>query len=233
MKISVVIFPGSNCDHDVIHIYERLLKQEVSAVWHTETNLGKPDLVVLPGGFAHGDYLRTGAMAKVSPIMKEVKAFANRGGPLLGVCNGFQILCEAGLLPGALLQNIGMKFLSQFVQLKVENNKTPFTRAIKPGSIITCPIAHFEGNYFADSDTIKSLEDKGQVVFRYCGKNGEVDFDNREINPNGSCHSIAGICNQKGNVVGLMPHPDRAAESLIGYVGADSGLSVFESVLAS
>lgn len=228
MKVAVVVFPGSNCDHDVLHLYG-LLGQETRAVWHRETDLGAPDIVVLPGGFSHGDYLRTGALAKLSPIMNEVRRFAGRGGPVIGICNGFQILCEAQLLPGVLLQNLPMKFLSQFVHYRVEQTATPFTKGIVAGTIITSPIAHFEGNYFADSDTLKSLEDHEQVVFRYCDAAGHVDHDSRACNPNGAAHSIAGICNEGRNVVGLMPHPERAAEKIVGFVGGDCGRSIFEA----
>lgn len=227
MRVSVVVFPGSNCDHDAWHVYKNLLKQDVNMIWHRDTDLQKPDVVILPGGFAYGDYLRTGALAKISPVMRAVKDFADKGGQVLGICNGFQILCEAGLLPGALLQNIDMKFLSRFVTMRVENLKTPFTKRFTQGGLITCPIAHGEGNYFADSETIKRLEGQGQVVFRYCDKDGKVNPEDRETNPNGAINAIAGICNEKGNVVGLMPHPERACEEMIGQVGGGSGLGVF------
>lgn len=232
MSVSVVIFPGSNCDHDAIHCYEAILNQKVEQIWHRDTDLKSPDVVVVPGGFSFGDYLRTGAMAKVSPIMKSIKEFAAKGGPVIGICNGFQILCEAGLLPGALLQNIQMKFLSRFVNIKVESTSTPFTRQAKKGEVITCPIAHFEGNYFVDSDTLKRLEDNDQVVFRYSSPSGEVAFDNLEWNPNGSLHAIAGVTNEKRNVVGLMPHPERAVEKVVGYLGVESGKVVFSSSVA-
>ena len=227
MRVSVVVFPGSNCDHDAIYGYESLKGAIVTSVWHRESDLKSPELVVIPGGFAYGDYLRTGAMAKLSPVMKEVVKFAEKGGPVLGICNGFQILCEAGLLPGVLLRNIDLKFLSMFVTLKVENYSTPFTKGIRKGSLITCPIAHGEGNYFADEETIKELEGEGRVVFRYCNLKGEWNQDDRLSNPNGATNSIAGICNSKGNVVGLMPHPERACEKLIGHVGGESGAGVF------
>lgn len=228
MKVSVVVFPGSNCDHDVLHLYG-LLGQQVMSVWHRETDLKNPDLVVLPGGFSHGDYLRTGALAKLSPIMHEVRKFAEKGGPVIGICNGFQILCEAELLPGVLLQNLPRKFLSQFVYVKVEKNDTVFTRGIEPGHVLCCPIAHFDGNYFADDDTVKRLEDKGQVIFRYCDAQGKVDHDSRVSNPNGARNSIAGICNERRNVIGLMPHPERAAEKSVGYIGGQSGRVIFEA----
>ena len=231
-RVSVVVFPGSNCDHDVIHLYRALLKTDVYQVWHKDRDLKNPDLVIVPGGFSYGDYLRTGALAKLSPVMESVSEFAKKGGPVLGICNGFQILCEAGLLSGVLLQNIGMKFLSQFVHLKVENTKTPFTTKLSKGAIISCPIAHGEGNFFAAPETIKALEGEGQVVFRYCAETGVVKNEDRRSNPNGSINSIAGICSPKGNVVGMMPHPERAAEALIGWIGGETGRPVFESVLA-
>lgn len=229
VKVSVIVFPGTNCDHDAVHLYRELLSAEVTEVWHRESELGAPDLVIVPGGFSYGDYLRTGALAKLSPIMREVKAFAERGGSVVGICNGFQILCECGLLPGALLMNIERKFLSRFIHLKVENNQTPVTTTMSKGEIITCPIAHFEGNYYADQDTIAELEGEGQVVFRYCACDGVVDAANRETNPNGSINAIAGICNRERNVVGFMPHPERAIESSVGYLGGASGLKLFEA----
>ena len=230
MRVTVVVFPGSNCDHDVIHTYGTVLGHTVSSVWHREADLKRPDLVVLPGGFAYGDYLRTGALAKISPVMREVVKFAEQGGSVLGICNGFQILCESGLLPGVLLQNVQRRFLSQFVHVKVENKSTPFTEKFSTGEVFTCPIAHNEGNYFANAQTIERLEKDGRVVFRYCSAQGEVDPNNLESNPNGAANAIAGICNEAGNVVGLMPHPERAAEKLIGFVGADSGLRVFQGL---
>ena len=228
MRVSVVVFPGSNCDHDVLHVYKHHLNATVRSVWHKDNDLGKPDVVILPGGFSYGDYLRTGALSKLSPVMQSVSEFAAQGGSVLGICNGFQILCECGLLPGVLLQNQGMRFLSQFVHIKVENNKTAFTKKFKESEIVTCPVAHGEGNYFADPETIDRLEGEGRVVFRYCSDAGQIDHQNQLLNPNGSINSIAGICNEKGNVVGLMPHPERSAEELIGYIGENSGLRVFQ-----
>ncbi|MBX7136725.1 MAG: phosphoribosylformylglycinamidine synthase subunit PurQ [Oligoflexia bacterium] len=233
MRVSVILFPGSNCDHDAEYVYRKLLGQEVQLVWHREHDLRSPDLVVLPGGFAYGDYLRTGALARVSPVMQEIRKFASRGGPVLGICNGFQILCESGLLPGALLQNIGMRFLSQFVHIKIENAGTVFTRGCAQGSVITCPVAHFEGNYFADEQTLERLEGEGRVVFRYCDRDGRVDAADRVLNPNGAAHAIAGIANEFGNVVGLMPHPERAVEDIIGGVGRNSGLPMFAGSLSN
>ena len=231
-KVTVVIFPGSNCDHDVIHTYQELLDCQVTSVWHRDRDLKNPDIVVLPGGFAYGDYLRTGALAKISPVMQEVVRFAERGGKVLGVCNGFQILCEAGLLPGVLMQNSQRKFLSRFVHLKVENNSTPFTSKYAKAAVLTCPIAHNEGNFYADEATLKLLEDKNRIVLRYCSASGAVDPLNLEWNPNGAALAIAGICSEKGNVVGMMPHPERAAEKRVGDMGRDSGLGVFQSSLA-
>ncbi len=231
-KVAVVVFPGSNCDHDVIHLYRALLKCDVAPVWHKDRDLQGADLVVVPGGFAYGDYLRTGALAKLSPVMGEVAAFAKKGGPVIGICNGFQILCEAGLLPGVLLQNIQTKFLSQFVHIKVESSSTPFTSGIKSGTVVTCPISHGEGNYFADPAVIKQLEDKDRVVFRYCSKDGQVRPEDLTINPNGSINAIAGITNEGRNVVGMMPHPERAAEALVGWFGGNSGLTLFSKQAA-
>lgn len=230
MKATVVRFPGSNCDHDVEHLYGSLLGASVTVAWHTEKDLKKPDVIVVPGGFSFGDYLRTGALARVSPIMESIKKFADDGGAVIGICNGFQILCECGLLPGVLLRNIDMKFLSRFVSMKAENTKTPFTNKFEKNSVITCPIAHGEGNYFCDEETLNALENNGQIVFRYCDKDGNRLDTDREINPNGSLHSIAGICNARGNVVGLMPHPERAVEGIVGARGSDSGLRVFQGL---
>ena len=228
MRVAVVVFPGTNCDHDVLHVFGGLLKAEAFPVWHRDTDLQKADLVVLPGGFSYGDYLRTGALAKLSPVLHSVKDFAAQGGRVLGICNGFQILCEAGILPGVLLENVGRRFLSQFVSIKVEPSNNFFTSEISVAKVITCPIAHFQGNYFADSATLSDMEKNGQVVFRYSDASGRVAVDDHSINVNGSCNAIAGICNKAGNVVGLMPHPERAAECLVGYVGGASGLEPFK-----
>jgi len=233
MRISVVVFPGSNCDHDIAHVYGAVLKQKVSLVWHRDRDLQRPDIVVIPGGFAHGDYLRTGALAKLSPIMSEVVKFAESGGPVLGICNGFQILCESGLLPGVLLQNIQRRFLSRFVHVKIERGDTAFTRGIAPGHVVTCPIAHFEGNYFAPVETIAELEGEGRVVFRYSDASGLVEPFNLETNPNGAINAIAGITNKRRNVVGLMPHPERSAEVLVGGIGGDSGRCIFTGSIAA
>ncbi len=233
MRVAVVVFPGTNCDQDVLHVFGGLLKAETFPVWHRDTDLQNADLVVLPGGFSYGDYLRTGALAKLSPVMQSVKDFAGNGGRVLGICNGFQILCEAGLLPGVLLENVGRRFLSQFVSLKVEPSNNFFTSGIPTDRVITCPIAHFQGNYFADAETLAQLEKNNQVVFRYSDSSGKVDAKDYATNVNGSCHAIAGICNKAGNVVGLMPHPERAAESLVGYIGGDSGLAPFQAAVGA
>ncbi len=233
MRVAVVVFPGTNCDQDVLHVFGKLLNAEAYPVWHRDTDLQKPDLVVLPGGFSYGDYLRTGALAKLSPVMESVKDFAAQGGRVLGICNGFQILCEAGLLPGVLLENVGRRFLSQFVHIKTDKSVGFFTNGIEPEKVITCPIAHFQGNYYADEATLKEIEANGQVVFRYSDAQGNVAPDDRSSNVNGSCHAIAGIANKAGNVVGLMPHPERAAEALVGFVGGDTGLAPFRVAVSA
>jgi phosphoribosylformylglycinamidine synthase len=227
MKFGVVVFPGSNCDHDAYHAVKHVLGQDAEFVWHKDAELNGADVVILPGGFSYGDYLRTGAIARFSPIMQAVRSFADRGGPVLGICNGFQILLEAGLIPGAMLRNRSVKFQCEHVHLRVEQIDTPFTCACRPGQIMKVPIAHGEGNYFAPPDVIARLEANRQVVFRYTNAAGEVTD---EANPNGSVASIAGLCNERRNVVGLMPHPERACESAL---GSADGLRVFESVVES
>ncbi|MEQ6855178.1 phosphoribosylformylglycinamidine synthase subunit PurQ [Lysinibacillus capsici] len=217
MKFAVLVFPGSNCDIDMYHAIKDELGEEVEYVWHTATDLSGFDGVLVPGGFSYGDYLRCGAMANQSNIMTEVKKAADAGKPVLGVCNGFQILTEAGLLPGALLRNKNLKFMCRTVQLKVENNNTLFTNQYEQGQIIHIPIAHGEGNYYCDEETLQSLKDNNQIVFTYSGDN-----------PNGSLEDIAGIINERGNVLGMMPHPERAVDALVG--GAD-GLAVFKSIV--
>jgi phosphoribosylformylglycinamidine synthase len=223
----VIVFPGSNCDEDAYHAAKDVLGEQAEYVWHKDTDLKGADVVVLPGGFAHGDYLRTGAMARFSPVMREVEAFARRGGPVLGICNGFQILLEAGLLPGAMLRNRSLKFLCEHVHLRVEQTDTPFTSACRKGQVLRLPIAHGEGNYFAEPDVIARLESNRQVIFRYTNAAGEVDDT---ANPNGAAAAIAGLCNEARNVVGLMPHPERACESIL---GSADGLVIFESVVQS
>jgi phosphoribosylformylglycinamidine synthase len=229
MKVAVIVFPGTNCDQDIVHVYRKLLRVKVDLLWHRDTSLGKPDLVILPGGFSYGDYLRTGALAKVSPIMTAVRDFVKRGGNVLGICNGFQILCEAGLLPGGLLRNIDQRFLSQFVNIRVENSRSFFTSGLPVGQVITCPIAHGEGNYLVSEEELQELESEGQVVLRYCDSAGRVDAGDRSLNPNGSVAAIAGISNREGTVVGLMPHPERAVELLTGSIGGASGRALFEA----
>jgi phosphoribosylformylglycinamidine synthase subunit PurQ / glutaminase len=227
MKFSVVVFPGSNCDEDAYHAAKDVLGEQAEYVWHKDTDLKGADVVVLPGGFAHGDYLRTGAMARFSPIMRAVEAFAARGGPVLGICNGFQVLLEAGLLPGAMLRNRGLKFLCEHAHLRVEQTDTPFTSACRKGQVLRLPIAHGEGNYFAEPDVLARLENNRQVIFRYTNAAGDVAD---AANPNGSAAGIAGLCNEARNVVGLMPHPERACESIL---GSADGLVIFESVVQS
>ena len=209
MKCGVVVFPGSNCDHDCYHILKHIFKLDTDWVWHKETELGQFDLIVLPGGFSYGDYLRAGAIAKFSPIMKAIIKYANDGGRVIGICNGFQILLEAGLLPGALMHNASQKYICKYVNLRVENSKTFFTNQCEANSVLQIPVAHGDGRYFADPDTLKRMNDNDRILFRYCGENGEVDDKN---NPNGSAENIAGIVNETGNVMGMMPHPERCAD---------------------
>jgi len=227
MKFAVVVFPGSNCDYDAYYAVTHVLGQSADLVWHKDASLKGADVVILPGGFAHGDYLRTGAMARFSPIMTAVRAFADRGNPVLGICNGFQVLLEAGILPGAMLRNRGLKFRCEHVHIRVEETDTPFTLRAARGQVLRIPIAHGEGNYFADADTIARLERNHQVIFRYTTADGVVAD---EANPNGSVASIAGICNDARNVVGLMPHPERACEPAL---GSADGLVLLESVVAA
>jgi phosphoribosylformylglycinamidine synthase subunit PurQ / glutaminase len=227
MRWGVIVFPGTNCDADTHHVLTRVMGEEAVYVWHEETDLRRCDALVLPGGFAHGDYLRAGAIARISPVMEAVREFAAAGKPVLGICNGFQVLVEAGLLPGAMMRNAGLRFICRFVNVRVENTATPFTRACRPGQVLRLPIAHNEGSYFCEPDELRELERRGQVLFRYCEPDGEVT---PEANPNGSVASIAGICNAAGNVMGLMPHPERAAEALL---GSDDGRCIFESLLGA
>jgi phosphoribosylformylglycinamidine synthase len=227
MKFAVIVFPGSNCDHDAHYAASTVLGQQAEFVWHKETSLKGADVVIVPGGFSHGDYLRTGAIARFSPIMAAVADFARSGGPVLGICNGFQVLLEAGMLPGAMLRNRDLKFHCEHVHVKVEQTDTPFTSHAAPGQVLKLPIAHGEGNYFADPDVIRALEASGRIVFRYCDANG---VRGERANPNGSLSDIAGICNEGRNVVGLMPHPERACEAVLGSV---DGRVLFESVVAA
>jgi phosphoribosylformylglycinamidine synthase len=216
MKFGVVIFPGSNCDHDCYYVIESVVGQPVQFVWHQDTNLKGLDAVVLPGGFSYGDYLRTGALARFSPVMRAVSDFADRGGLVIGICNGFQILTEAGMLPGALLRNVGLKYVCKFLHLRAETTGTPFTSLLSRGQLLHIPVGHGDGNYFADAETLKRIEDNDQVVFRYCE------------NPNGSLHDIAGIVSERRNVLGMMPHPDRSSE---GILGSTDGKLIFESMV--
>ena len=225
MKFGVVVFPGSNCDHDAFCAVERALCEEAAFLWHESRDLAGSDVVILPGGFSYGDYLRTGAIARFAPIMSAVKEFAAEGGLVLGICNGFQILLEAGLLPGAMLRNRGLKFICRPVHIRVENTETPFTNACRPRQVLEVPIAHAEGNYFADAAALDELERNGQVVFRYATPDGEITD---EANPNGSLHNIAGITNREGNVLGMMPHPERASDALL---GSQDGLLLFQSLV--
>ena len=218
MKVGVVVFPGTNCDRDTKWAFEKI-GAEAEFIWHSETQLKNYDLVVLPGGFSYGDYLRSGAIARFSPIMKAVSEYAKKGGYVLGICNGFQILLESHLLPGAMTRNENLHFISKFHHLKVINNENKFLKKLNVGEIVNIPIAHAEGNYKVDEDTLKEMYDNGQVILKYCDENGN------ELNPNGSVDSIAGICNKEKNVFGLMPHPERAMESILG--GSD-GVKMIE-----
>lgn len=227
MKFGVLVFPGSNCDHDCYHALKHVLGQETEFVWHKTSDISKFDCIVVPGGFSYGDYLRTGAIARFSPVMEAVQKHAEKGKLVIGICNGFQILLEAGLLPGAMLRNDSLKFACKFVTLRVENTDTPFTRRSKKGALLRIPIAHGEGNYFADAATLSDLNKNSQVLVRYSDNSGKTTSDS---NPNGSLENIAGICNKKRNVFGLMPHPERAAEAELGSV---DGLQILESILES
>ena len=225
-RIGVIVFPGSNCDHDAYHALKHMLGQEARFIWHKDHEVGDVDLVIVPGGFSYGDYLRSGAIARFSPIMEDVVRFAKSGAPVLGVCNGFQILCEAGLLPGALMRNASLRFVCRSVHVRVESTATPFTRELEPGRLLEIPVAHGEGNYYASQEVLDRLEADDRVVFRYVTPSGEVT---PEANPNGSARNIAGIRNEAGNVVGMMPHPERHVEGLL---GSADGLALFESALA-
>ena len=224
MKFGVIIFPGSNCDHDAYHVISKHVGQPVDFIWHRDIDLRSYDAVIIPGGFSYGDYLRAGALARFSPVMNSVKEFAAEGKLVLGICNGFQILCEAGLLPGALIRNRDLHFVCGHVNVRVENADTPFTHELKDGSVLSMPIAHAEGNYVCDEATLNELRRDDRIVFRYCEANGEITD---AANPNGSRDNIAGICNPQRNVMGLMPHPERACEDLL---GSSDGREVFRSL---
>jgi phosphoribosylformylglycinamidine synthase len=225
MKFGVVVFPGSNCDHDCYFVIDKVLGQPVDYVWHGSMDVAGYDCLVLPGGFAYGDYLRTGAVARFSPIMKAVEKFAAAGGLVIGICNGFQILLEAGLLPGAMMRNTGLKFICRFVNIKVETASTPWTSGARVGQVLSIPIAHNEGNYQVPHRVLVEAKGQGQVVFRYCSPEGSVL---PEFNPNGAAENIAGVCNPEGNVLGLMPHPERASEA---ELGSTDGLVIWRSLL--
>ncbi len=227
MNFSITVFPGSNCDHDCEYVIRDVMGQKVQMIWHKETDLRNPDCVVVPGGFSYGDYLRTGAIARFSPVMRSVADFAAKGGLVIGICNGFQILCEAGLLPGALIRNKTLQFICKNIYIKVEQTDTPFSNACQPGQVLKIPIAHGEGNYFIDSEGLSKLKENRQIVVRYCDPQGKLTS---EANPNGSMENIAGICNVRRNVFGLMPHPDRSAEDVL---GSHDGQFIWKSILAS
>jgi phosphoribosylformylglycinamidine synthase I len=227
MRFGIVIFPGTNCDRDCWHVVKAVLNCDVDFVWHEERDVSRFDCIILPGGFSYGDYLRVGAIARFSPVMESVRDFAEKGGLVIGICNGFQILVEAGLLPGALVRNKTIHFICKFVNLRVENADTPFTNQCEVGQVLRIPIAHNDGRYFCDKETLKRLERNGQIVFRYCTPDGEVT---EEANPNGSVGNIAGIVNEKGNVLGMMPHPERASERLL---GSEDGLFIWRSILSA
>ena len=227
MKFGVIVFPGSNCDHDAYHVISKHVGQPVDFIWHRDTDLSSYDAVIIPGGFSYGDYLRAGALARFSPVMNSVKEFAARGGLVLGICNGFQILCEAGLLPGALIRNRDLHYICEHVQVRAETTETPFTNQLKAGSVLRIPIAHGEGNYVCDDQTLEELKREDRIVFRYCDRAGEPT---EAANPNGSRDNIAGICNRERNVLGLMPHPERACEDLL---GSSDGRDIFRSLAAT
>jgi phosphoribosylformylglycinamidine synthase subunit PurQ / glutaminase len=226
-KIGVVVFPGSNCDHDAQYVSETIMGQDTRLIWHKEGSIGDVDIVILPGGFSYGDYLRCGAIARFSPVMKDVVRFAHSGGLVIGICNGFQVLTEAGLLPGVLLRNKSLLFACKYLHLRVENAETKFTNQCKQGDLLEIPIAHGEGNYYTDSETLRRLEDNSQIVFRYCDRMGNITDG---ANPNGSLKNIAGIMNEMGNVLGMMPHPERASDPILKHT---DGKRIFESMIQS
>jgi phosphoribosylformylglycinamidine synthase len=224
MRFGVIVFPGSNCDQDCFYSVKDLLKAPVKYIWHKDSTLDGVDCIILPGGFSYGDYLRTGAIARFSPIMEPLIKFAERGGLVIGICNGFQILLEAGLLPGAMMRNTNLHFICKYVYIRTENTKTPFTKLYKKREVLQIPIAHNEGNYYIDKKGLKELEKNNQVVFRYCDRDGNIT---KESNPNGALSNIAGIINKRGNVLGMMPHPERSSEELL---GSSAGFKLFKSV---
>lgn len=224
MKFGVIVFPGSNCDHDAYHVISKHVGQPVDFIWHRETDLSNYDAVIIPGGFSYGDYLRAGALASFSPVMKSVRQFAAQGGLVMGICNGFQILCEAGLLPGALIRNRDLHFVCDHVTVRVESTNTPFTHDLKPRSVLRMPIAHAEGNFVCDDATLEELKREDRIIFRYCNEAGELTD---AANPNGARDNIAGICSRERNVMGLMPHPERACEDSL---GSSDGRELFRSL---
>lgn len=225
MKFGIVVFPGSNCDHDCYHVTRHLLEQDAAFIWHKEERISGCDCLILPGGFSYGDYLRTGAIAKFSPVMAAVRDFAENGGLVIGICNGFQILLEAGLLPGAMKRNNSLKFICKDIYLRTETSETPFTKTLEQGDVLRVPIAHADGNFYVDDATLQSLDEKRQVVFRYADARGHTDIS---VNPNGSRENIAGIVNEKRNVLGMMPHPERCAEEILGN---SDGRRIFQSII--
>ena len=227
MRFGVITFPGSNCDHDSYYALNAVAGQPATFLWHESSDLQGADAIIVPGGFAYGDYLRTGAIAKFAPIMQSVRKFAGQGGLVIGICNGFQILCEAGLLPGALMRNAGLKYICKQVHVRVETTETPFTHGLKKSDVLQMPIGHMEGNYFADAETLDALRREDRVVFRYCTPEGSTTA---EGNPNGALDNIAGICSEGRNVLGLMPHPDRSSEAMLGSV---DGLKIFRAMIES
>lgn len=227
MKFGVLVFPGSNCEHDAYHMISKVLGEPARFIWHQSSDLGDSDAIIVPGGFSYGDYLRTGAIARFSPVMEAVKRFAAAGGYVIGICNGFQILLESGLLPGAMLKNKGLKYVCRHVHIRVESADTPFTSAAQKGAILHIPIGHMEGNYFVDNTTLENMERNRQVIFRYCTPQGEIS---EAANPNGSISNIAGICSEQRNVLGMMPHPERASEALL---GSEDGVVIFKSMVSS
>jgi phosphoribosylformylglycinamidine synthase I len=227
MKIGVLVFPGSNCDHDTYNVIDAVAHQPVTFLWHASEDLQGCDSILVPGGFAYGDYLRTGALARFAPVMGSVKKFAAAGGPVMGICNGFQILCEAGLLPGALMRNAGLRYICKQVHLRCETSQSPFTNTLKRREVLKMPIGHMEGNYFCDEATLNALKRDDRIAFRYCTPSGEITA---EANPNGSLENIAGVLSEGRNVLGMMPHPDRSSEALL---GSADGLKLFEGLIGS
>jgi phosphoribosylformylglycinamidine synthase subunit PurQ / glutaminase len=227
MKFGVLVFPGSNCEHDAFHMLSKVLRQPVQFIWHQSSDLGGCDAIVVPGGFSYGDYLRTGAIARFSPVMEAVKKHAASGGLVIGICNGFQILLESGLLPGAMLKNKGLKYVCRHVCIRVESADTPFTASNRKSDVLRIPVGHMEGNYFVEDATLRQMEENRQVIFRYCTSDGQIT---EAANPNGSVSNIAGISSEQHNVLGMMPHPERASEALL---GSEDGLVIFESMMTS